>query len=87
MLSQSYQARTLPERDDFTATMLWTSAAVLLLPTLLVILARKKPRKLLLDTLESILAVTLVIILLGIVLGLPVGESLHKRSAQMKERW
>ena len=77
VLSQSYQARTLPGRNDFTANMFWTSAAVVLLPNLLAILARKKSRKLLLDTLESILAVILVIILLGIVLGLPVGESLH----------
>ena len=74
VLSQSYQTRSLPGRDEFTASMLWTSAAVLLLPNLLAILLRKKSRKLLLDTLESILAVVLVIILLGIVLGLPVGE-------------
>ena len=60
--------------DDFTASMLWTSAALILLPNLLVILAKRKSRKLLLDTLESILAVALVIVLLGIVLGLPVGE-------------
>ena len=74
VLSQSYQTRSLPERDEFTASMLWTSATVLLLPNLLAILVRKKSRKLLLDTLESILAVVLVIILLGIVLGLPVGR-------------
>ena len=79
VLSQSYQARTLPGRHDFTASMLWTSAALVLLPNLLAILARKKSRKLLLDTLESILAVVLVTILLGIVLGLPVGMSLHAR--------
>ena len=79
VLSQSYQARTLPGRHDFTASMLWTSAALVLLPNLLAILARKKSRKLLLDTLESILAVILVIILLGIVLGLPIGMSLHAR--------
>ncbi len=77
VLSQSYQARSLPGRHDFTASMLWTSAALVLLPNLLAVLARKKSRKLLLDTLESILAVILVIILLGIVLGLPVGRSLH----------
>ena len=74
VLSQSYQTRSLPGRDEFTASMLWTTAAVLLLPNLLAILMRKKSRKLLLDTLESILAVVLVIILLGIVLGLPVGK-------------
>ncbi|CAK0782677.1 hypothetical protein CVIRNUC_005872 [Coccomyxa viridis] len=73
ILSRSYQTRTLPVWDDFTASMLWTSAALILLPNLLVILAKRKSRKLLLDSLESILAVALVIVLLGIVLGLPVG--------------
>ena len=63
--------------DDFTASMLWTSAALILLPNLLVILAKRKSRKLLLDSLESILAVALVIVLLGIVLGLPVGEQVQ----------
>ena len=87
MLSQSYQARALPGGDDFTASMLWTSAAVVGLPNFLAILARKKSRKLLLDTLESILAVILVIILLGIVLGLPVGTSLHSCSIQMQADW
>lgn len=47
------------------------------MPILVAILVRKQSRKLLLDTLESILAVMLVIILLGIVLGLPVGKTLQ----------
>ena len=74
ILSRSYQTRTLPVWDDFTASMLWTSVAFILLPNLLVILAKKKSRKMLLDSLESFLAVALVIVLLGIVLGLPVGK-------------
>ena len=66
--------------------MLWTSAAVVLLPNLLAALVRKRSRKLLLDTLESILAVILVVILLGIVLGLPVGELVHACSPQAQKK-
>ena len=78
--------------DDFTASMLWTSVALVLLPNLLVILAKRKSRKMLLDSLESILAVALVIVLLVIVLGLPVGKQVAftppcpKRGSTMKLR-
>lgn len=46
-----------------------------MLPNLLVVLASRKGRKLIFDTVETILAIILVILLLSIVLGLPVGES------------
>ena len=74
----------LPAREEFTLSMIGTLTALLLLPNLLRVLVQKKARKILLDTLESILAVCLIIILLGIVLGLPVGEE-HWFSLAVKE--
>ena len=74
----------LPAREEFTQSMIGTLIALLLLPNLLRVLVQKKARKILLDTLESILAVCLIIILLGIVLGLPVGEE-HWFSLAVKE--
>ena len=74
----------LPAREEFTLSMIGTLIALLLLPNLLGVLVQKKARKILLDTLESILAVCLIIVLLGIVLGLPVGEE-HWFSLAVKE--
>jgi predicted Na+-dependent transporter len=74
----------LPAREEFTLSMIGTLIALLLLPNLLGVLVQKKARKILLDTLESILAVCLIIVLLGIVLGLPVGEE-HRFSLAGKK--
>lgn len=60
---------------DLTNNIMLTSLGALLLPNLLVVLASRKGRKLIFDTVETILAIILVILLLSIVLGLPVGES------------
>ena len=54
--------------------MILTTIAVLVAPFLLAILANAKGRSLLMETLETIAATMLVLLLLGIVLGLPIGN-------------
>ncbi len=74
VLQTSYEQRTLPSRVDLTQSVMLTSLGALLLPNVLVILASRKGRKLVFDTVETILAIILVFLLLSIVLGLPIGE-------------
>ncbi|EIE20304.1 hypothetical protein COCSUDRAFT_54460 [Coccomyxa subellipsoidea C-169] len=73
VLQTSYEQRTLPSRVDLTQSVMLTSLGALLLPNVLVILASRKGRKLVFDTVETILATILVFLLLSIVLGLPIG--------------
>ena len=75
ILQTSHEQRRLPSRTDFNNNVMLTSLGALLLPNLLVILASRKGRKLIFDTVETILAIILIILLLSIVLGLPIGES------------
>lgn len=77
MLQTSYDERRLPTSADLTLGTVSTSLGAVLLANLLVILASRKGRKLAFDTVETILAIVLVILLLSIVLGLPVGTSSH----------
>ncbi len=69
----SYDDRRLPSSADLTLSSVLTSIGAVVLANLLVILASRKGRKLVFDTVETILAIVLVILLLSIVLGLPVG--------------
>ncbi|BDA45550.1 hypothetical protein COCOBI_07-3370 [Coccomyxa sp. Obi] len=73
VLQTSYDERRLPSSADLTFSTVLTSIGAVLLANLLVILASRKGRKLVFDTVETILAIVLVILLLSIVLGLPVG--------------
>ncbi|CAL8470854.1 g10396 [Coccomyxa elongata] len=73
VLQASYDDRRLPSSANLTLSTVLTSIGAVLLANLLVILASRKGRKLVFDTVETILAIVLVILLLSIVLGLPVG--------------
>lgn len=73
VLQTSYDERRFPTRAEFSLSTVLTSFGAILLANLLVILASRKGRKLVFDTVETILAIVLVILLLSIVLGLPVG--------------
>ena len=53
--------------------MILTTVGVLVVPLVVTILANSKGRRLIVDTIETILATVLVILLLTIVLGLPIG--------------
>lgn len=75
VLQTSYDDGRLPSKADLTLSTVLTSIGAVLLANLLVILANRKGRKLVFDTIETILAIVLVILLLSIVLGLPIGAS------------
>jgi hypothetical protein len=74
VLRRSYEQRVLPHTGDFAPGTLATSLAVISAPAVLAVLANRKGRKLILDAIETVLASILVILLLCIVLGLPIGE-------------
>lgn len=73
ILKTSVEQRSLPSASDLSPSLLLTSFAALLLPQVLFVLASKKGRKFVFDSLETVIASLLVLILLSIVLGLPIG--------------
>ena len=70
---KSFATRSLPTNQDLTWSTVLTSIAALLLVNLLLSMLTRRGRKLVLDTVETILATILVVILISIVLGLPIG--------------
>lgn len=75
-LRVSYEQQTLPDVAELAPSTVMTSLAVLCAPAVLAVLANRKGRKLMLDAIETILASILVVLLLCIVLGLPIGKAL-----------
>eukprot|EP00887_Chlorella_sp_A99_P005921 scaffold29.g5921.t1 len=69
-VAQLVQDKALPE-GDLAASVITTCVGTLLLANLATALLFRRSRKAVLETLETILAIILICILLGIVLGLP----------------
>ena len=74
VLRRSYEQQSLPGTADLARGTVMTSLTVLCMPAVLAVLANRKGRKLTLDAIETVLASILVVLLLSIVLGLPVGR-------------
>lgn len=68
-----YQDRALPDSEDLSQGAILTSIGAILLFNVVLALLSARVRKAVLDTLETIVACILIVVLLGIVLGLPVG--------------
>ena len=75
VLRRCYEQKSLPDTEDLAPGTLVTSLALITAPAVLAVLANRKGRKLILDAIETVLASILVILLLSIVMGLPVGKS------------
>ena len=74
VLGQSIEQRSIPGAGDLKPAMVLTAVAAFMAPFVLAILANKKGRMLVLNTCETIVATVLVLLLLSIVLGLPIGD-------------
>ena len=75
MLALALRRGSLPASSEMSRSVVWTTLAAVVAPYFVLVLATAKRRKLLFDSVESILAVALVLILLAMVLGLPIGAS------------
>lgn len=69
-----WQAGTLAPPDDAQMAALVSSALLALVVNVALALLLPKGRKLVFDTVETVLAIALIIVLVGVVLGLPLGE-------------
>jgi hypothetical protein len=74
LAADAYATRTLPAFDEIPSHVLLTVAATLMLAQLLLLMLTRSGRKLVIETLDTMAATVLIILLVGIVLGLPVGE-------------
>lgn len=78
--------RSLPHAGDLPSNVLLTTLATVALAHVLLACLTQRGRKLVVDSVDTVLAVALIIILLGIVLGLPVGASFGSALSSCRRR-
>ena len=71
---EAAETRTIPTGRPLSRSAIWTALASLVLTPTLVVLTTGIGRKRFLQTAETILASILLVALIGIILGLPLGE-------------
>lgn len=80
ILEKSYRDKSLSAWKEIPESALYTTLAAIVLVQLLVTSTTKRGRRVLYDTVETIIAIILIIFLLAIVFGLPLGECSLKKS-------
>ncbi|GAB4821264.1 hypothetical protein N2152v2_008310 [Parachlorella kessleri] len=73
LLQEAISQKTLPAWDKVPANVLYSSLSALIGVQLLVTMLTSRGRRIVFDTVETILAIILILILLAVVIGLPLG--------------
>lgn len=73
LLSKAIQNKAVPSLNDVPSSAIYTSLAAIVGVQILVMMLTSKGRRVVLDTVETILAVALILVLLAVVIGCPIG--------------
>ncbi len=89
LFTKALQESTVPAWEDVPLNALYTTLAAAVVVQLLLAMLSRRGRRIIFDTVETVLAVILIVVLLAVVIGLPIGEEAGRCSAGMTvhESW